>query len=374
MHKINILHVIDKLSMDGVNPSSCAVLLGDWAETLDPDRFEISVCTLRNPDPAGQYLEKRNVTVHYLGYGKMSPKNIGGISKFLKQGHIDIAHLHGYSAANFGRIAAKINGIPNIVHEHAVLKVLPHQYLADRLLSRFTDAAIAVSGNVMDFMVQKRSIPARNIRVIGNGINLSRYKDFDTSYKQNIITELGIKNGTKIAGTVTRLRKEKGNEYLIKAVPEILKQVPDFVLLIIGDGPLREHLQQMAIHLGVKDSVMFLGFRSDIPELLSLLDVQAIPSLTEGFPLCLAEAMAAGNAIVATEVGGMKEIGRDKITVLFVPPGDSASLANKIIYVLTNTETAARISQSAKNASSEFDINNCTSRLAKLYEELVTRP
>ena len=373
MRRIKILHVIDKLAMDGVNPSSCTVLLGDWAETLDPDRFLTSVCTLRDPDPAGRYLEKRNVQVHYLGYGKFSPKNIAGISRLIRQDQIDILHLHGYSAANFGRIASWKNGIPNIVHEHAVLKLQPHQYLADKILSRLTDVAIAVSDNVRDFMVHQRCISASKIRVIGNGINLDRYKNRDGPFIQNKRTELGISQNSKLAGTVTRLREEKGNEHLIRAVPAILKQVPDFELLIIGDGPLRKQLQEMAMKLGVSNAIRFLGFRSDVPDLLPLLDVQVIPSLTEGFPLCLAEAMAAGNAVVATEVGGMKEIGRDEVNVLFVPPGDSVSLAEKIIHVLQDTKLAARISESAKQASYEFSIENCACRLAGVYKELVSK-
>ena len=213
---IKILHVIDKLSMDGINPSSCTILLGDWAESFDPDRFQIEVCTLRNPDPAGQYLESKNVQVNYLGFGKISPANVVGIVKLLRQGKHDIVHLHGYSAANFGRIASKIVNIPNIVHEHAVLQVQSQQYVADKLLSRLTGTAVAVSKDVKDFMVQKRSVPEHKIRVLSNGINLTKYKTFDDSFTRNKRSELGIRPEQVLAGTVTRLREEKGNEYLIE--------------------------------------------------------------------------------------------------------------------------------------------------------------
>lgn len=309
--------------------------------------------------------------MHYLGYGKMSPKNIRGISRLIKTEHIDIVHLQGYSAANFGRLAARKRGIPNIIHEHAVLKVQPHQYVADKLLSRMTDTAIAVSGNVKDFMVNKRSISAGIIQVIGNGIDLGRDKDHTKSISQEKRKELGIGKNIQVGGTVTRLREEKGNEYLIKAVPTILEGVPNFVLLVIGDGPLKERLQQMVKELDVGDAIKFLGFRSDVPELLSMLDVQIIPSLTEGFPLSLAEAMATGNAIVATEVGGMKEIGKDNDTVLFVPPKDPDSLAEKTIAVLQNEELKIKLSDSAKAASTEFSIQRSAAQLARVYEGLL---
>jgi len=370
---IHVLHVIDKLSMDGTNPSSCTVLIGDWFANMDTKHFHMSVCTLRDPDPAGSYLEVRGIKVHYQGYGKISPANIKAISKLITSEQADIVHLHGYSAANFGRIAARLKGIPNIVHEHAVLKVQPHQYIADKLLARFTDVAIAVSGNVKQFMIRSRSIPENKIQIIGNGIQLDKYKEIDDALKQQKRHELGIANNVKIVGTVTRLREEKGNEYLIRALPMMLEQGLNFTLLIIGDGPLRDKLECLVNDLGVEKVVKFLGFRSDVPELLSLFDIQVIPSLTEGFPLCLAEAMASKNAVVASEVGGMNEIGRDGETVLFVPPKNSQAIAEKIIYLLNNDDITEKLSENAVNYSTIFSIKNSVNDLQHVYEELVKR-
>jgi len=370
---INILHIIDKLSMDGINPSSCAVLMGDWFANMDSERFHMSVCTLRDPDPAGSYLEEKGIKVHYLGFGKVSPANITGIAKLIESERADIVHLHGYSAANFGRIAARLKRVPNIVHEHAVLKVQPHQYIADKLLARLTDVAIAVSGNVKEFMICSRSIPLHKIRTIGNGIQLDKYRKLDETLQQKKRHELGIDDEVKIVGTVTRLREEKGNEYLIRALPMVLEQGVDFILLIVGDGPLRGKLERFVNDLGVESTVKFLGFRSDVPELLSLFDIQVIPSLTEGFPLCLAEAMAAENAVVATEVGGMKEIGRDGVTVLFVPPKDPQALAEKIVYLLNKDEIATKLSEHAVSYSTTFSIKNSVKHLQQIYEEFVRR-
>ena len=357
--------------MDGSNPSSCAVLMGDWFASMDSEQFHMSVCTLRSPDPAGSYLEEMGIKVYYLGHGKISPANITGIAKLIQTERADIVHLHGYSAANFGRVAARLKGIPNIVHEHAVLKVLPHQYIADKLLARLTDVAIAVSGNVKEFMIHSRSIPQHKIRTIGNGIQLDKYNKIDEILKQKKRHELGIEDNVKIVGTVTRLREEKGNEYLIRALPMVLEQGLDFTLLIVGDGPLRSELERLVIDLGVDGVVQFLGFRSDVPELLSLFDIQVIPSLTEGFPLCLAEAMAAGNAIVASEVGGMKEIGRDGNTVLFIPPKDPQSIAEKIVYLINNDHIAMKLSDNAVNYSTTFSIENSVRHLQQTYVEFV---
>jgi len=153
-------------------------------------------------------------------------------------------------------------------------------------------------------------------------------------------------------------------------MPGILQQGIDAVLLVVGDGPQRQALQQLATQLGVDRDVKFLGFRDDVPALISTFDVQAIPSLTEGFPLCLAEAMAAGSAIVATAVGGMKEIGRDGDTVLFVPARDPGALSEKITSLLENRELAAGLSQRAVAFSAELGIEKTLEKQKDIYNEL----
>ena len=147
----------------------------------------------------------------------------------------------------------------------------------------------------------------------------------------------------------------------------------EFVLLIAGDGPLRDKLEKLVKNLKLQDVVKFMGFRSDIPELLSVFDIQVIPSLTEGFPLCLAEAMAAKNAVVATQVGGMKDIGRDGDTVLFVPPKEPEALAEKILYLLKDEQLVQKMAESAALYSEVFDIKHSVKHLEHEYEKL-SRP
>ena len=370
-YPINVLHVIDKLSMDGTNPSSCAILLDEWISCLEPDRFNWAVCTLRNPDPAGKLLEKKGVRVYYFGYGKFSFKNITGILNLIEKEKADILHLHGYSAANFGRIAGRRKGIINVVHEHAVLRTLPHQYMADLILRNYTDAGIAVSESVKDFMIASRSIPPKKIRVIWNGINIDKFKKSDHKDIKKKRQELGIPENVHIVGTITRLRKEKGTEYFIKAVPSILGEFSDVYFLIVGDGSLRTQLESLTMELNISDKVRFLGFRNDIVELLSLFDINVIPSLTEGFPLSLVEAMALGNVIVATEVGGMKEIAEDGKNVLFVHPKNPLEIGEKVKLLLRNTKLSETLSISAKLLSKEFSIEKSIDFIDELYLKLL---
>jgi glycosyltransferase involved in cell wall biosynthesis len=370
---IRVLHVIDKLSMDGVNPSSCTRLLADWAAYLDPRSVQLSVCTLRDPDPAGTYLEQRQIRVHYVGHGALSWRNIPSITTLVREEAATIVHLHGYSAANFGRIVSRRLGVPNIVHEHAVLRVLPHQYVADYVLASRTYAAVAVSDAVRRFMIRGRSIPPDKIRTIANGIDLATFQNVRADHIRRLRAELGLLDDIRIVGTVTRLREEKGNEYLIRAVPRILEEMPNVVILIVGEGPLRSHLQDLATGLGVGHAVRFLGFRSDVADLLGIFDVLAIPSLTEGFPLSLVEGMAAGKGIVATAVGGMPEVGVDGETVVFVPPRKPKELAEGVLKLLNDSNMCARIARNARESSTRFSIQRSAEELLKLYRDVVPR-
>ena len=357
--------------MDGVNPSSCTTLLGEWITRLDTKQFHVTVCTLKDPDPAGEFLEKMGIKVYYLGFGKFSYKNTSGIRKLLELEHVDIAHLHGYSAANFGRIAARRKGIINIVQEHAVLRVLPHQYIADLLLRNYSDNAIAVSESVKKFMIYGRSIPASKIEVIFNGINLDKFTRVSQNTIQKKRQELEISDNIRIIGTVTRLREEKGNEYFIRAIPDVLKENSNVLFVIVGDGSLRENLERLTRELKVSQHVKFLGFRNDIVELLSIFDINVIPSLKEGFGLTLVEAMSVGNAIVVTRVGGLTEIANDGDTALFVSPRDPIEIGKKVSLLLEDSAFARNISKRAREVSREYSIERSSDLLGKLYLKLL---
>jgi glycosyltransferase involved in cell wall biosynthesis len=353
--------------MDGVNPSSCTTLIGQWATCLESTRFQVSVCTLPCERSPGEILESKGIHVHYLGLGKYSPRNIFAIGRLIEREHFDILHLHGYSSANFGRIASRLKGIANIVHEHAVLDILPHQYIADRMLSNFTDAAVAVSGSVKDFMVRGRSIPESKIRIIHNGIRTDQFRKSDQYAIAKKRVELHIPDDFRIVGVVSRLNKEKGVDYFIKAIPLVLQKYPRSIFLIAGEGPLREKQEAQARELGIERNIRFIGFRTDVADLLSIMNVTVIPSLTEGFGVALLEAMSVGNPIVATEVGGMREIARDGETVLFVPPGDAKELADKIVHLMETPEYAAGLGRKAQEASRAFSIEANARALMELY-------
>ena len=368
---MRVLHVIDKLSMDGINPSSCTVLFGGWAGPWKDHSCEIEVLSLSNDRQVAGYLESRGVPTAFAGRSKLSPGNIGEIRRRVIEQDFDLVHLHGYGAAHFGRLAARQAAVPAVVHEHAVLKIKPQHYLADRLLRNATDAAVAVSDYVREFMVEARSIPPNLIRVIGNGVDLTRFRPLTRKEQDAARQSLNIDSGARIIGTVTRLREEKGNEFLIKALVDIRSECDDATLVIVGDGPDKEKLQHLARDLGIYDAIHWLGFRKDVERIMPIFDVHVIPSLTEGYPLALAEGMAVENTMVVTEVGGMREIGRDSDNVLFVPPSSGPDIAHACLKILNNRDIATAIAESGARTAREMGIGTSASRILELYRELL---
>ncbi|KAA3612259.1 MAG: glycosyltransferase family 1 protein [Calditrichaeota bacterium] len=367
---IRVLHVIDKFSMDGVNPSSCSRLFAQWIPLHDKNKFQIDVAGLRQKDSAGEFLEQHGIKVYYIEEGKYSPKNINAIADLAKKGNYDILHLHGYSSANFGRLAGKKSGAKTIVHEHAVLKVLPHQYLIDWLLRNKGDVGLGVSQAVKEFMMKGRSVPEKKIEVIWNGIPIEEFTNIEIEKVAEFRKGLDVPEDAFIIGTVTRLREEKGNKYLLEAFAAVAQSNPNIYLVLIGDGPLKNELVEQAKALGIVDRVRFTGFVADIPVALNALDLVTIPSLREGFGLALVEAMAAGKPIVASYVGGMRELAENGKNALMIPPADAGELANALKRLISDTELRDKISHQAQIDSARYSIEKNVAALEKLYDQV----
>ncbi len=369
---IKILHVIDKLSMDGVNPSSCSKLFVEWCAQHDRSRFKIMIASLRAKDAAGEYLEEHGLEVFYINKGKISFANVSAIESLIDAHEIDVLHLHGYSSANFGRLAARRKSIPSVMHEHAILKVQPHQFLVDWLLRNKTEVAVAVSNAVKEFLINGRSVPKEKIQVIWNGINLEAYRRPNLQSAAPFRARFATRE-QKLIGMVGRLRAEKGNRYFIQAAQEILRQMPNARFVLVGEGEERPELERLARESGLQNHLHFAGFVNDVQAALHACDVVVIPSLREGFGLILAEAMAAGKAIIATRVGGMMEMAQHEKHLLFVPPANSAAIAQAALRLLRDQKLAERLANAARAHSENFGIEKNVAALEALYSTLAAK-
>ena len=216
-----------------------------------------------------------------------------------------------------------------------------------RLAARWVDGFIAISDGVRDgIQATYGPIPAAKIAVIANSVDVRRYmRDID---QPGIRAELGLPPDARIAAVVATFKKQKGHRYLIDAAPAVIARFPNLHILFVGDGELRDELVALAAERGIRDHIHFLGLRQDVPELLAASDCFVLPSLWEGLPMALIEAMAAGLPVIATSVSGSREVVVDGESGLLIPPADVAALEQAMNRLLADPDLAASLGQAAR--------------------------
>jgi glycosyltransferase involved in cell wall biosynthesis len=303
---------------------------------FDTSRYNVSLISLRRKDLSADTLEEFGIDVTYMARHKFDPGTYPALLKVLRAKRADILHMHGYGATTFGRLCAWRMGVPSILHEHANHGDTPwFQKVADRLLAPQTDIAIAVSESTGEFTTRARLIPADRTKVVYLGAPLD---EFARPRSPNEIAAaraaMGIAPGTVAVGTITRLMPSKGNQYLVEAAPEVLASHPSVRFFIVGEGELQAELEAKARALGLGERLVFAGFTRDVAAALSAFDLVVFPSLWEGTPLTVFEALAMGKPIVATDADGLLDVLTDGKDAMVVPKADAGRLAAAINTLL----------------------------------------
>jgi len=330
--KLNVLQVCDHLGWEGSRMHGVKRLFGWMIPRFDPDRFNVSLVSLRKKDLSEETLEALGIDITYLHKGKFDPATLTTLDKIVTNRRIDILHLHGYGATTFGRAVGAWRRVPTVLHEHANLTDTPwFQKVADRALEPYTDIAIAVSQSTADFVINARQVPARKVKVVYLGVPLDEFSRVrSASELAEARRELGIGPDDVAIGTVTRLHDSKGNEYLVEAARRVLDVRPKARFFLVGEGPLQADLEAQARRLNLGDRFVFAGFVRDVPRALAAFDLSAFPSLWEGTPLTGFEALAAGKAIVATDADGLLDIMTDGHDARIVPQYDIRRFVEKM--------------------------------------------
>jgi glycosyltransferase involved in cell wall biosynthesis len=280
------------------------------------------------------------------------------------------AHLNWLLSCKYGLAMAALARVPFVIATLQQFLLSPWGLgisIQQRVISTFVDQYIAVSFAVAQQLSKDFRVSTTKIKVIHNSIPVSQYNKPENP---KLRSELNQGTGWPIILTVARLDDQKGHTYLLEAMANI----PEAIVVLVGDGPTRTTLEAQAEQLGISARVRFLGYRTDIPDLLASSDFFVLPSIYEGFPLSILEAMAAGKAVVATAVGGTPEAVLDGETGYLVPPGDSAALAHAIRRVLVDTELAHEMGVAGgRRVQERFPITNMVQCVTNVYEELVNK-
>ena len=369
---VTVLHVCDKFGVRGSSIHGVSRLFAWWFPRYDRSRFEPLLCGLKAGEPASEKLAEQGVPVLHLGRGRFDPRILSDLVALGRRTRARILHVHGYAAADFGRLAARWLGAGLVLHEHFADPRMPrYQGWADRALRGLTHRAIAVSGSTRDFLVRERHVPASRVRVIWNGAPLDEFAPVPREQALAVRRQLGLLDEQLVIGSVGRLSAQKGHVHLLDALPAVFASEPRARLLLVGDGDEEPRLREQAARLGLGERVVFAGHRADVPAVLGAIDLLAISSLYEGTPLALFEAMAAGKAIVSTSVDGCREVLEEGRTALLVPPGDAPALAAVLGRALGDEGLRARLSAGARQDSRRYDIRACVGNMEALYDEVL---
>lgn len=372
MKKAKVLHIIGGGEFGGAEQHLLTLI-----KNIDPARFQVSVACLF-AKPFAEITEDAGInTVVFEMGSKFNLKIIPLLAAYIKKEGFAIVHTHGVRANLVGRLAARMAGIKPVVS--TVHSVLAFDYA--RRLERFinwfcersTRGLTTHFVTVCDLLARqlvREGINPDQVTTIHNGLELEKYRQLPEP--GNIRAEFKISDDTPLVGIVARLHPVKGHRFLFQAVQRALAEVAGLKLLVVGSGPDRQELEGYARELGIEGSVIFTGFRKDIPEIMQDLDLVVLSSLSEGLSLTIIEAMAVGKPVLATAVGGTPEIISDGRDGFLAPPADAAALANKIVCLAQRRDTADKVGQAARATVREkFSAAGMARKTEQLYSKIL---
>lgn len=377
--EIRVLHLCEHFGNHEASFHGVARSFELWLPELDRPPFRVWLCSRAKPSAAAlERYRRAGIEPLSLGYGKLDPRNLKKLLRICRELRIGILHLHGYGSCTWGRIAARILGIPAIVHERCNYGTVPwFQRPVERLLAPWTDLAFAVSESTRRFTIDKRYLPADKVKLLYSGIPLDRIPPPDPDASARLRAGHGADNNTFLMGIAGRLEPHKGHADVFEALAAIAAADPsalgDWRLWVIGDGYHQAALADRARALGLADRIEFAGYQSDIWPWIRALDLQIFPSHREGTPNTLYEAMAAGNAILASTADGQGEILTDGRDALLYAPGDTAALRDRLLRLRADPALRAALAAGASGRIRDFDMARTMDTLRQTYLALASR-
>ena len=373
---IRLLHVADTADRGGGE-----TYLSLLADRLARDRYVLSVfCPSEGLLP--QRLRKIGIPVVPFEIPSLiSPVAMGRLIRLLRHHKPDIVQSHGarpnfYAAlaGRWARVPVIVSTIHNSLYDYRISSIRRSLYLmGERLTFALSDRTVCVAAALAQDLTERSGRDPGKIQVIRNGVDLEAF-DPESVEGSRVRREFGLKEETPLIGIVGRMTPQKGHLDLLTALVQIKATIPTVKALIVGDGPLRAELVQYARMHRLDDCCIFTGMREDIPTIMGALDLVALPSLSEGLPFILLEAMAMRKPVVATRVNGVSEVVEDGITALLVPPRAPDMLARAVIALFMNRELGSRLGAAARQqVERRFSLERMLQEVETLYEKLLVK-
>jgi glycosyltransferase involved in cell wall biosynthesis len=367
-----LLHFILDSDTSGIFPN-----LAKWH---DKSRYRVLFASLNEFAPwLREYMDSQGVECFSCEARSRKDylSSILKLSNYLKKEKVDILHVHLFDPSVVGLLAGAKAGIKNRVMTrhysdyHTRINKKWHVRL-DQLCNRLSHKIIGVSQHTTDHVVEIEGAPREKVITIYNGIDFDRVKPSADDFQTRIREEFGAQDKFLIL-TTGRLHPEKGYPYLFEAVAKLKEKVDSpFVWLIAGKGPFDEEFRRQVSALACDDVVKFIGFRTDIPDLMSAADLFVLPSVAEAFGVVFAESIYLGTPIVATKIGGIPEVVTDGVDGILIPPADSEAIAETVADLIKNPEKLEALAGTGRQkVIDKFEFEDMTRKYEAVYEDLM---
>ena len=363
----NVMFVITSMPVGGAE-----TLLVNMLHCFDKSRINPSVCCLKDKDELGEQISDDFDVRSNLINGKFDVAVVRRLKNLFREKQIDAVVTIGAGDKMFwGRLAAKYAGVPVILSALHSTGWPDGVGQLNRLLTRITTGFIAVASAHGEHLVKYEKFPQDKVFVIPNGIDTNRFQ-FDPCGRQQWRDKLGIPQDSPVAGIVAALRPEKHHELFVRAADEVVKQLPAAHFIIVGDGPERGNIEGWISNLGLKKNIHFAGCTSEIPEVLSAMDLFALTSHNEASPVSILEAMCCARPVVATNVGSISESVLDSKTGFLVEAGNLEQTADRWLRILQDRNASYEMGQNGReHVLATSSLESMTTGYTELIESLL---
>lgn len=379
MGKLNILYLITTLELGGAQRDVLYM-----AKKLDKNEFNVLLITSAKGMLVNEAKEIEGIKLFLIPelQRKINPFRdfiaFFKIFRIIKKEKIDIIHTHSSKAGILGRWLAKLIGVPIILHtvhgwgfnDYQPNLIKKFFILLERLSARITTKLITVSKATMKEGLVNKIGKLSQYEVIYGGIEIGRFTDLKIDAEKEC-KALGLDPAKPIVGMVARLEAQKAPLDFIKVARDVSDEIPDTQFLLVGDGPLRPKVEFEIARLELSEKVVLAGWRFDIPAIMASLDIFVLTSLWEGLPRVFAEAVVTGKPIVATEVGGAREMVAEGVNGYLVQPKANGNMARKIVELLNDKEKMRKFGEEGDFFQPNFDIDISIAEVSRLYGNLV---
>jgi glycosyltransferase involved in cell wall biosynthesis len=382
-HKIKVAEVITRMDWGG-SPDVLRIL----CQKLDPNLYDIRLIIGQTKNPTAktkeflkQYQEK--LTVIPQLQREINPfRDIAALMSLyalFRKGKFDIVHTHTAKAGALGRVAAYLCAVPALIHT-------PHGHnfygyfntflsrliiIIEKALAPFTDKIMVLTELEKNDYIRYGVCVEKKLVLIYTGLELEKFSPAIACIAK-LRESLGIGSARNTVGFIGRLENIKGPQYFLEAARLVLRERNNTKFILVGEGSLRNCLEKQVEGWGLKDKIIFTGWRDDIPEIMSVLDLLVLPSLNEAVGMVLIEAQSQGIPVVASSVGGIPETVKDQETGILVSPKDINAIARAILTMLDNPQKRQAMSQSAQFwVRNRFKAERMVEQVAATYTQML---